>query len=162
MLSLIIYYNMKFYNRQEAEILLDWFTDSENKEKLLKYMLDTRSNYIYFRNKLLKEHNMDFKKFLSDYAFRSLEEWLYARHYKLPQIIKTFLLRVPMCPNIKRNQLGFLWNKWLNKSLFYFSDTYIKMRKPYTEVEEYDDNLIYFLEERVKEFIPKEFIKKQH
>ena len=153
---------MKFYNRQEAEILLDWFSDPKKKEKLLKYMLDTRSNYIYFRNKLLKDHNMNHKDFLTGYSFRLLEEWLYARHYKLPQIIKAFLLSIPMLPNIKRNQLGFLWNKWLKDPLFYFSDTYIKMRKPYEVVKEYDNNLIYFLKEHTKEFIPESFIKKQH
>jgi len=153
---------MILYSRYEAEVLLDWMTVEEKKAKLFKYMLDVRSNFIYNTLRLPKDYFISGKGFILC-AIDKTKEWLYATHPKLPEVIKRFLLNIPMFHHIKKNQIGFQWNVFLNRLQFHYTNTYLKKKIRGGDLaREYDNNLIFFLEERAKEFIPRDFIKRQH
>ena len=153
---------MILYSRYEAEVLLDWMTTEEKKAKLFKYMLDVRSNYIYNLMKIPKDYFIR-KGGIELCAIEKTKEWLYATHPKLPEVIKKFLVNLPMFPRLKKNQIGFQWNVFLSRLQFYYTNTYLnKGIKGGDIAREYDNNLIFFLGERAKEFIPRDFIKRQH
>lgn len=153
---------MILYSRYEAEVLLDWMTVEEKKAKLFKYMLDVRSNFIYNALRLPEDYFISGKSFILC-AIDKTKEWLYATHPKLPEVIKRFLLNIPMFRHIKKNQIGYQWNVFLNRLHFHYTNTYLKKKIKGGELaKEYDSNLVFFLEERAKEFIPKDFIKRQH
>lgn len=130
-------------------------------KKVLKYYLDHRSQVLSVQEDPRLHTNMNGYR---DFVMRN------SKQNNLPQIIKKFILKLPLFPQSKRYQLFYLLDRYATSNKAYYPVVVEMSAKLFKDIsligDEREQNKLIDMTNKIKylviNFIPKQLIRKQH